>query len=302
MDTDVLHSPGSHNEWNESFYFNFYDRAADICGFMRIGLKPNKNEKSMFCFLMMPDGSLVGMKGAQGCESQVLEVKGLSFEKVIPEKKWGLAFNGPAMRMKGERTTPEVLTFGLDFESLNAVFDYRECVDAKKAEISKNVASEHLEQFGRVSGKVALGGESFQIHGLGERDHSWGVREWTAPKMWIWLTCQFSESCAMNVTKLVVDGGEVEAGFFHRDGKNHPLVKADIDTKFNQEGGPSSLRIMLRDKNGCTYDVGAEVLRRAILPFEGSDGKSQSLLHEPLARYTWNGMTGYGIAEYLIRR
>jgi hypothetical protein len=302
MDTDILHEAGSHPEWNESFYFNFYDRELDICGFMRIGLKPNRNEKSMFCFLMMPDGSLVGMKGQQGCESKALEVKGLSYEKVVPEKKWKLTFNGAAMETKEGKTSPELLSFDLDFESLNPVFDYRECVDAKKVELSKSVASEHLEQFGRISGELVLGGRSNSIHGLGERDHSWGVREWTAPKMWIWLTCQFSERCAFNVTKLVVEGGEVDAGFFCANGKNYPLVKAEIDTAYNEEGGPSSLGMSLMDKNGQTYKAQAEVMRRAILPFEGREGKALSLLHEPLARYSYNGMTGYGIAEYLIRR
>jgi hypothetical protein len=101
---------------------------------------------------------------------------------------------------------------------------------------------------------------------------------------------------------LVVDGGVVDAGFFHEDGKNFPLVKASIDTLYNQEGGPSSLKMVLLDKNGRTYEVQAEVLRSAVLPFEGSDGKTLSLLHEPLARYSYNGLTGYGIAEYLIRK
>ena len=36
---------GTDKEWNESFYFNLYDKENDICVFMRIGLKPNKDER-----------------------------------------------------------------------------------------------------------------------------------------------------------------------------------------------------------------------------------------------------------------
>jgi hypothetical protein len=104
------------------------------------------------------------------------------------------------------------------------------------------------------------------------------------------------------VTKLVVDRGEVDAGFFYTDGKNLPLVKADIDTIYNEEGSPISLKILLKDKDCNQYHVQAEVIKRTILSFEGNDGKALSFLHEPLAKFTYKDMTGYGIAEYLIRK
>ena len=128
-----------------------------------------------------------------------------------------------------ERPEPVPVSFSLEFESLNPMFDYRECVDKESERISQKVASEHLEQFGRATGTVTVAGKPFEISGLGERDHSWGVRDWNAPKMWIWLTAEFSESLAFNVTKLFVEEGEVSAGFVYLDGRNLPVVKADID-------------------------------------------------------------------------
>jgi hypothetical protein len=35
-------------------------RRNDVLYRMRIGLKPNMDERSAFCFIMMPDGSVVG--------------------------------------------------------------------------------------------------------------------------------------------------------------------------------------------------------------------------------------------------
>jgi hypothetical protein len=301
MDTDIIHEFGDQAEWNESFYFNFYDRSKDVCGFMRIGLKPNKNEKSVFCFFMLPDGSICGIKGAAAYNGPELSVSGLTFTKVEPEKRWKLSFGGIMGKMANP-PAPLKASFSLDFSAMNDVFDYRACVSGHKEEISKSVASEHLEQFGRVKGVIKIEDKEYHIDGLGERDHSWGVREWTAPKMWIWLTCQFSETEALNVTKLEVEQGVVDAGFIHQNGKSMPLEDAHIDTIFAPEGGPRSFKMTLKDKSGKTHDVEAEIVKQAVLPFEGPDKKSLAIMYETLARYHMDGKVGYGIAEYLIKK
>jgi len=301
LDTDTLHEFGKHPDWNESFYFNFYDRKIDVFAFMRIGLKPNRNEKSSFCFLMMPDGSLLGTKGENPADNTQLKVGDLRFEKVVPEKKWRLTFSGRVDKHAGKMSTHEQASFELDFECLNQAFDYRQCVTGVKEKISEEIASQHFEQFGKVTGRLALGENEYSVTGLGERDHSWGVREWNAPKMWIWLTCQFSESSALNVTKLVMDAGEVDAGFIHISGRNVPITKVNIETRYDQSGNPRGLKMTVEDKEGSMHDVTAEVMRPAVLPFPGRDGKSLSLLHENLAKYLMNSQVGFGVAEYLIR-
>jgi hypothetical protein len=302
MNTDLLHPAGPGKEWNESFYFNVYDKENDICIFMRLGLKPNTDERSAFCFMMMPDGSVIGMKDQGGLGDGTLDVKGLHFENVEPEKRWRMTFNGHMARMTDHGPEPIEVSFQLGFEARNEMFDYRECVDAVGEQISQQVASEHLEQFGKVSGSMMIGGKQFDISGLGERDHSWGVRDWNAPKMWIWLTAQFSEKVALNVTKLFVEQGEVSAGYFHINGRNLPLVKADVRTVLDPDGTPRSLAMSLVDKYGGKHKVTAEVLRMVAMPFPGRDGKTMSVMHETLAEYTFNGRKGYGIAEYLVRK
>lgn len=294
MDTDTLHEFGTHPEWNESFYFNLYDKARDIFAFMRIGLKPNSNEKTGLCFFMMPDGPVLSRMIQEPFRDKELKVGNLHFEKILPEKKWRLAFSG---RMEGE----EKVSFSVDYESLNRVFDYTECVTGINERISEKIATQHLEQFGRAVGTLKVGAKEYALNGLGERDHSWGVRDWTAPKMWIWLTCQFSEESALNVTKLVMDAGEVDAGFIHLDDKNVPLMQADIETTWDANREPKGLEMRLKDKEGNVHNVRADAMRKAVVPFTSRDGKSLSLMHENLARYQMGSEVGYGVAEYLIR-
>lgn len=301
MSTDVLHEFGKHPDWNESFYFNFYDRKNDAFAFMRIGLKPNMNEKNAFCFFMMPDGSLLGMRGQDPVSDMELQVGKLRFDRIVPEKKWHLSFSGTMERHVEKIATPEQVSFAVDFESLNEVFDYRECVKGIGEKISEAIASEHFEQFGRASGRLNVGAIEYILDGLGERDHSWGIRDWSAPKMWIWLTCQFSRKLALNVTKLTMDAGDVDAGFIHIDGNNIPLARADIHTEWDAGRNPKRLEMTLEDKRGRLHSVQSDVMRQAIVPFVGANGKMVSLMHEALARYTMGSEVGYGVAEYLIR-
>ncbi|NYT03968.1 MAG: hypothetical protein GKC00_04580 [Candidatus Methanofastidiosa archaeon] len=299
MDTDIIHEKKDHVEWNESFYFSFYDKANDICAFMRIGLKPNKPLKNMFCFFMLPDGSYIGLKEDDKYDSDTLSAKNLTFKKIQPEKEWNLTFDGKLLDFSSKK--PVDVSFNFDFESLNDIFDYRDCVSGFKEKISQSVASEHLEQFGKATGDLKIAEKKYRISGLGERDHSWGIRDWNAPKMWIWLTCQFSEEVALNVTKLVVSEGEVDAGFVHIGGENLPIMKATINTNYNQDGSPNSFKMELMDKKGDLHKVDAKIIKNVKLPFTSGDGKKLSIMHETLTEYEMNGKTGYGIAEYLIR-
>jgi hypothetical protein len=269
---------------------------------MRIGLKPNRMEKNMFCFIMMPDGEIIGMKRDVPFKDTELNAGGLVFQKIVPERRWKLMFNGFLYAMFEEGRPRKRVSFMMDWEGLNQIFDYRDCISGGiKEEMSRRVASEHLEQFGKGRGLLEVSGMKYEIRGLGERDHSWGVRDWTSPRMWIWLTCQFSEECALNVTKLVVDQGEVDAGFVHLDGRNVPLEEVTIDTVYGEAGSPQSFEMLMRDSEGGEHQVSARVIRRAIMEFPRPEGHGISLMHETLTEYRMGDRVGYGIAEYLIR-
>ena len=302
QNTDVLHEFGTSAEWSESFYFSFYDHPSGIFAFMRIGLKPNKKEKEMFCNLLMPDGTFIGTKDQVPYDGTELAAKGLKFTKIEPEKRWNLSFAGTLLRFGADTPKPENVSFSIDYEAINPMFNYRECVSGEKEKISRKIASEHFEQYGRLKGALKIGGSGYLIDGMGERDHSWGVRDWNAAKLWLWLNCQFSEDCAFNATKLKVEAGDVDAGYMYIGGNNIPLTKVNVDTAYDQNGGPTSIKMVFTDKVGAEHIVEAAVLRTATLPFKSRDGKSLSILYEPLAKYTMENRVGYGVAEYLIRK
>jgi len=303
LETDIIHEHGEQKDWNEGFYFSFYDRGNDICGFMRLGLRPNRNEKTLHCFLMMPDGSLVGTKESIEFDGPTLSAKGVAFTKVEDEKVWNLSFAGelPSYR-KGEDGTAKV-SFDLRFEGLSPVFDYRECASSDKETLAAAVGSEHLEQMGKVLGSLSVDGREYYVKGLGERDHTWGEKDWTAPRGWVWLACQVNEGFGFNVTKLYLDKGEYDAGFLYMDGETLPVVKVDMVTEYDADGSPNTLFMAMYDKEGVVYGVKGEVKKKAVLEFKDG-GDRGSILFETLAKYRIDDGddAGYGIAEYLFRK
>jgi hypothetical protein len=112
--------------------------------------------------------------------------------------------------------------------------------------------------------------------------------------MWMWINSQFSDEEAFNITKLSVDEGDIDAGYFHIKGVNEALIQADIDVEFNK-GIPSKFRMILRDKKGSQYSVDGEIIRMGMIPVDGD-----MMLIETLSRYNWDGKDGYGVAEFLV--
>ncbi|MDP1553751.1 MAG: hypothetical protein Q8M06_12135, partial [Methanobacteriaceae archaeon] len=89
MDLEMLKK---HEEWNESYYFNFHDKNNDLTAFMRIGNKINKNEKSMFFYVMTPK-LIAGIKLETPCDDKPLSIAGLEYQEIEPGQ-WRLQYDG----------------------------------------------------------------------------------------------------------------------------------------------------------------------------------------------------------------
>ena len=82
-----------HREWNESYYFNFHDKNYQLTAFMRIGNKVNKDEKSMFFYLMTPNIS-GGIKIEKPLDNEPWNIAGLEYQE-LESDKWRLKYDGP---------------------------------------------------------------------------------------------------------------------------------------------------------------------------------------------------------------
>jgi hypothetical protein len=77
----------------------------------------------------------------------------------------------PAALLRGETGDPVSVAFDLVWETLGEPYAYRV---ATRYEIPC-----------RVSGTVRVGDETIELRGVGQRDHSWGTRDWWSAE-WMW--------------------------------------------------------------------------------------------------------------------
>lgn len=73
--------------------------------------------------------------------------------------------------------------------------DYHAPVDIypKKGAMADDVAPNHMEVAGRVSGELTIKGKHYHVNGLSFRDHGWGTRKWDVFVGHRWMAATLSD-------------------------------------------------------------------------------------------------------------
>jgi hypothetical protein len=182
------------------------------------------------------------------------------------------------------------------FEACTPPFDYR----AEGREIASNMTGYHFEQSGRVSGWTDFKGRHREIAGFGQRDKSWGVRDWGRLEGWNWISGQFGEDLSFNITQTHEAGRAFDNGFVHRDGANHAIAQSEVDFRWGrQPHRPSSARLTIREVGGASHVI----LARALAGFPLVKGLVW--IEETHARFEWELPTvrreGQGVMGHVWR-
>lgn len=179
------HDPGPEPLWNESWYFDAVSDAGDLGVYTRLGRLPNCDECLYTACITGPDRPsimLVGTFGlpAAGDEAQVVDGPGLHAEHHCEEplRRFRVtlagtaqAFTDPSAPLRGETGRSVAIAFDLVWETDGIPYAWRQ--------------STRYEIPCRVTGTVTVGGEELTFAGPGQRDHSWGARDWWAVD-WMW--------------------------------------------------------------------------------------------------------------------
>lgn len=319
---EFLHSPSSEFHWNESYYFNFIDPEKRVGGWTRMGILPNQ-ESDIGALMLYAGGSRilgVGRGGRAAVHGGKFEMEKLEYHCLEPLKKWRLRFEGQMADIDDSRKLSEVgpenvkladVRLDLEFEGMSPCFDFKNTHPAALAEMIvdagtrftdlrevANVSGAHYEQAMRISGTITIGDEEIPFKGSGQRDHSFGVRDWSAPRLWTWLTCQFPGGLAFNLSRVAIASVDVFFGYVSRGGVNYPFRRAALETEFESDGVTQKrLRFRIEDTGGKTIEVTGDALTVAPLRLDARGHKT--LINEALTEYSFEGETGIGISEYL---
>ncbi len=305
-----------HPEWNESYYFVFFDKTNNIGGMSRIGFKPNKSEGMTFFFLFLADGSAAGYHKEIKLKnfSENLHVGGMS-HNWQDDESWKYLFKGTMIFVADPLNLPKVranpklilksnkVLMDLTFNPLNEIYEYSEYMTPESLEIGKKSGDKHWEQIGRVKGKISIGKEDYIVNSvIGQRDHTYGVRDWTGVGDWLYYVVWFNENLTINPAAIVTDDERLSiGGFLFKDGKNIPLRSINIIKQEYDEQGvyPISSELHIIDNLGEEHNLKAQVGPIIPVPFKDEEG-NKSILVQAFGKFELDGIKGgYGTFETL---
>ncbi len=187
------HEPGPEALWNESWYFDAVSDDGALGLYVRLGRLPNQNVAlytACVCGPGRPSVMLVDPAAplpAADDESQLIDADGLHAEQHCeqPLERFRVITRGVAAAhadesapLRGEAGHPVELELDLSWVTDGTPYGWRQ---ATRYEIPC-----------RVTGTVRVGEETISFAGPGQRDHSWGARDWWAVD-WMWSGLHFDD-------------------------------------------------------------------------------------------------------------
>jgi hypothetical protein len=302
---EYMHPNTGEPNFNESMYFNFYDRRARFGAFARIGNRPNERYAEMTLAVYQPDGTaLFNFKRPPIEHNRAFDAGGMHFGVVEPFRHLTVAYDGQAVYLAEPKDLEDPrraftanphrpVSLTLDWYGLSPMYG------GEGPESGEMVfARGHYEQHGRACGTLTIDGTPHPVDGFGLRDHSWGPRSWQSPAYYRWLIGQFDAGFGFMGSQIVTQAGtELLSGFVFKDGANHVVTSLELDTEWSEPGH-------YHDRLALTLHSGAGDVRitgrvLTMLPLRNRRDDKVTRISEGLTEWRSGEHVGYGWSEYL---
>jgi hypothetical protein len=285
------HPPDGDPLWNESWYLDFATEDGSLGGYVRIGLYPNQGVAWYWAALVGDGRPLLLVRDHEApLPREGLEIRSSGLWAAMhceePFEHWtigleafAVALDDPAEAYLGERGDLVALGFDLEWESYGAAYEYP---GVTRYEVSCN-----------VSGEVLVGEERISLDCPGQRDHSWGHRDWwTYP--WCWTSGRLDDGTAFHASRPEIPGVQYEPGYLLAPGGEPDPISAFTlgEPVLGAEGLPTALDMRLG-----SLELSLSPLHHAPVALEAPDGRV-GRLSRSLCRFTEDGgRTGTGWLE-----
>ena len=196
------HAPGDEPFWNESWYFDGVGADPEIGVYVRLGNVPNQGSCLYTVAVVRPGKPTVMVTDYAGPPPVLQDrrqiVHGTDYEAVqecvTALSDFRVQFTGAARQytedmavLRAEAGTPVTLKL-----------DLRWITDAQP------YAWQALTRYEipcRVEGTVVIDGDEITVAGPGQRDHSWGARDWWAHD-WMWSAFHLTDGTRVHAVML----------------------------------------------------------------------------------------------------
>lgn len=300
---DYTHTLGPEENFNESVYFNFFDRSHNRGGFIRLGNRANEGYAEMTVIVYNPDGSaLFNYKKPEISSNDGWNAGGARVEVVEPGYELRTVYDGSALFMADPRDMKDPgsafkrnpfrkMLLDLTHQGVGPMYGHVGSPDD-----DNDFARAHYEQHMRISGTLRIDDEAeVEIHGHGLRDHSWGPRYWQSIRSYRWITGNYGDDMGM-VLSIV---GDRRGGMFHKGEQFLRVTDISLDTDY--EEGTRFHRGLTADvtlENGDRHRIEGKV--KGFIPLRNRRSEQVTYIGEGMTEYTLDGeRVGYGLSEYL---
>lgn len=291
-DDEGAHQPGSEQLWNESWYFDWADERQDVGGWVRLGLVPNEQRAWINVLLCGPGAPTIAVLDwhAPLPEShdrvQTADVD-LVLDAVEPLQTYrvslrgtGQAYDDPADLLRELPGRPVDVTLDLEWTTVGTPYQYR--------------ITPRYEIPCTVTGTVEADGRRHEFSAVpGQRDHSWGVRDWWGME-WVWSALHLDDGTHLHGVDLRIPGVAVPGiGYSQRAGELVEVDDVEATETFGADELPSATTLRLGDVT-ATIDIRghAPVLLTAL------DGRLSHFPRAWAAVRTADGRSGVGWIEW----
>ncbi|MFT3792287.1 MAG: hypothetical protein QM741_14720 [Rudaea sp.] len=124
------------------------------------------------------------------------------------------------------------------------------------------IADDRIEQSGRLTGTLKLGGKVFSLDGTGHRDHSWGTRDWGVLQHYKWVQAQAGTDIAVHFWQVFAMGGIELRGYVYKGGRMAQVTHVDFDFDFEGKLDVKTFKATITDTDGRVTQLSAKIVSR----------------------------------------
>jgi hypothetical protein len=306
---EARHTPDGEDLWNESYYCDFVRSDGSMGGWLRLGLYPNRSLAWWTTWIVWPDrvgvcsvdyrapvppgDGLVSESPASGTSV----ASRIEIDLRRPLEEFRLAASTPAhfitppedVYVNGEDSgTPVQLDLDLTWTTDGVPYHY---------DLTTRYEIPCL-----VAGTVTVDGETFTVEGHGQRDHSWGVRDWWAFG-WCWCSMRLDDGTRIHLADIRMNLGiPVFFGYIQTPGQVYPATALTVTEDLGAHGFPSRARIEIAvdPGPGPELELGIEVTPVVFGPvlLRNDDGRTSRFPRAMVRCRTDDGREGTGWIEW----
>jgi hypothetical protein len=284
------HAPDTEPLWNESWYADVVSADGAVAAYVRLGFYPNlgttwwhvavvgADRPLVVCqrtdLSVPPDGIAVKADGVDVVLTIDADLELFSVRGTMT----GARLDSPTDVYDGKPGEPVSFDVALTWETGGIPFHYG--------------VTPRYEIPCTVTGSVKVDDEVLPLDGPGQRDHSWGVRDWWSFG-WCWSSGHLDDGTHTHLTDVRIPGMELAPGYVQRGGELQPVVHGHASEDLGDRALPRSATVWHDD-----LAVEIEPIAFGPILLTAPDGRVGYFPRASARFSTSDGRTGLGWIEW----